>query len=432
MRHAAGVPLAYRLGARIAAPLYCGVLAWRGFTERGYWRNFGERLGLGAPLAPHGVWVHCASVGEVQAAAQLLRTLRARLAGPMLLTTVTPAGAARARALFAGQALEVRHLPLDLPGPVRRFLDRIRPRLALILETELWPRLYAECAERGIALVLANARISERSARRYALLRGAFAGALERCALIAAQSEADGARLAALGAAPARTHVTGNLKFDLAPPRESLARASALTAEVLGARSLWVGGSTHEGEEIALLEAHAKARTASADLLLALAPRHPQRFEAVARLLASRGVAFVRRSRAERCESATQVLLIDTLGELTDFYAAADVVFVGGSLVRAGGHNLIEPAALGRAILTGPHHENARDVLERLTAAGAVRIVADAAELGAQLAALLADPLARARMGQAGLGVVEHNRGALERLLQLLAPYLSPVLKAAE
>lgn len=418
----------YSVIAYLLAPVYCGALAWRGFKERGYWARFGERLGFGPALGAASLWVHAASAGEVQASAPLVRALQLEApARPLILTTATPAGAARARALFGEAGVEVRFAPLDLPGAVRRFVRRARPRLAVVVETELWPNRFAECHRRGIPLALVSARMSERSARRYGLLRGVFERTLADVALVATQTEADAARFRALGAVPERTHVVGNLKFDLDVPPEARARGRALRELHAPGRPLWVAGSTHQGEEAVALEAHARLRERHPEALLVIAPRHPPRFAEVASWLAARGVRFARRSRGEIAEPATEVLLLDSLGELLDFYAAADVAFVAGSLVPVGGHNLLEPAALARAIVSGPYQHNAPDVASRLTERGGLELVRDPRELAEAVARLLASPDARARMGERALGVVEESRGALARLLPLIAPLAARV-----
>jgi 3-deoxy-D-manno-octulosonic-acid transferase len=416
----------YGLVAYLLAPLYCGVLLWRGVRERGYWQHLGERFGFGPARPPHGVWIHAASVGEVLASAALVRALRARAATLALtLTTTTPAGAARARALFRDQGVDVRHVPLDLPGAVRRFCARVQPRLGVILETELWPNLYRECARRGVPLVLASARLSPRSARRYARFGGLARRTLAAVSLIAAQSEADAERFGMIGASPARTRVLGNLKFDFALPPATLAEGAALRAHHAPARPVWIAASTHANEERAALAAHQLVRQSCPTALLVLVPRHPQRFAEVAALLEHSGVRFVRRSQAEVCTPDTEVLLVDTLGELLDFYAAADVAFVGGSLVPVGGHNLLEPAAIGTPIVTGPEHANSAEVFRQLTERGALELVHDAHELGAAVARLLESPATRERMVAAAREVVSANRGTLEKLLGLIEPLLS-------
>ena len=408
-----------RIAAYLLAPWYLAVLLWRGRHEPGGWGGLGERFGFGAAL-PAPVWLHAASVGEVQAAAVLVAALRSRDAQlPVLVTATTAAGLARARSLFADSGISVRYVPLDLPGAVRRFLKRVRPRLAIVLETEIWPNLYRACATAAVPLVLGSARISERSARRYRLLGGALQPALAAIVQVGAQSEADARRFAALGVPAARIAVTGNLKADIAVAH-GVPEQGAQLRERLGPRPVWVAGSTHDLEEQQLLAAHRALRVAHPDALLVLVPRHPRRFAAVAEWLRREQVPFVRYAQSEAVGAATQVLLVDAMGVLMMCYAACDVAFVGGSLVAVGGHNLLEPAALARPILTGPYHANARDVFEALQAVQGVRVVRDADELAGALGELLADPAARERLGARALQVVAAGRGACARLLALL------------
>jgi 3-deoxy-D-manno-octulosonic-acid transferase len=417
----------YLLAVYLATPVVSTVFLWRGLRDRSYWRNFRERFGFGARLAPHGVWLHAVSVGEVQACAALVSALSRRHPGlPLTVTTFTPTGSTRARALF-GNLAQVRYVPYDLPGAVRRFFRRVQPRLAVIFETELWPNLYRECNRRRIPLVLASARISPRSLSRYQRLGALFRETLARTALVAAQGAGDAERFRSLGADPASTHVTGNIKFDFELPEGLAARGAQLRAHYAPGRPLWVAGSTHAGiEEQAVLEAQQRVREAHPGTLLVLAPRHPPRFDEVADALRARGIGFVRRSAAGSgaADADCAVLLLDSLGELLDFYAAADVAFVGGSLAPSGGHNLLEPAALGVPILTGPNNFNSEEIARLLIARGAAEVVHDAAELGTRLTALLADDAARERMGAAGRASVDSNRGALEKLLALIEPLL--------
>ncbi|HVC31711.1 MAG TPA: 3-deoxy-D-manno-octulosonic acid transferase, partial [Steroidobacteraceae bacterium] len=368
------------------------------------------------------------SVGEVQAAAALVLALRDRYPQiPVLVTTFTPTGAARARTLFR-DAAQVRFLPFDLPGSVRRFLDRARPRLAVIMETELWPNLYRECRLRRIPLVIASARLSRRSTDRYRRLGALFKETVSGGVVIAAQGEGDAERFRALGAAAERTHVTGNLKFDISLPPALSERGRSLRAQYAPGRAAWVAGSTHGGaEEEAVLEAHRRVAAVHPGALLVLAPRHPNRFGEVAAWLERQGIAFTRRSRssvAAAFKGGPSVLLLDTLGELLYFYAAADVAFVGGSLAPIGGHNLLEPAALGLPVLTGPDNSNGEDIARLLLDCGAAEIVRSGAELGSRVAGLLADQPRRAQMGNRGREAVDRNRGALEKLLTLIASLL--------
>jgi 3-deoxy-D-manno-octulosonic-acid transferase len=417
----------YRLALYLATPVVSAMLLWRGLRDRSYWHHFSERFGFGAHLAPHGVWLHAVSVGEVQACAPLVGALYQRHPGvPLTVTTFTPTGAARARALF-GHLAEVRFVPYDLPGAVRRFFARVEPRLAVIFETELWPNLYRECAQRRIPLVLASARVSARSASRYRRLGKLFRDTLAQAAVVAAQGAADAERFRVLGADPASTHVTGNIKFDFELPPDIAARGARLREQYGRDRPLWVAGSTHGGiEEQAVLGAHRSVRVTHPAALLVLAPRHPPRFTEVAQALRQSGVRFARRSQAAQgaADGECEVLLLDSLGELLDFYAAADVAFVGGSLAPIGGHNLLEPAALGVPILTGPYNFNSEEIARLLIARGAAEVVRDGAELAARLRALLGDAAARARMGAQGRASVDGNRGALAKLLGLIEPLL--------
>jgi 3-deoxy-D-manno-octulosonic-acid transferase len=415
----------YLAVAYLLAPLVCGTMLLRGIRDRSQWENFSQRFGFGPRSSRPAIWVHAVSVGEVQAAASLVLALRRRYPDvPLVVTTVTPTGAQRARALF-GDAVQVRYIPYDLPGSVRRFFNRVRPRVAVILETELWPNLYHFCGQRKVPLVLASARISPRSVGRYRLLASLFRETLSHGIVIAAQGEGDAERFRSIGANPARTHVTGNIKFDLALPDDIRAQGAALRERYApGERLVWVAGSTHDGEEAAMILVQRRLRAAGLDVLLVLVPRHPGRFQDVAALLRQAGVPFVRRSTDEPVRADTEVLLVDTLGELVAFYAAADLAFVGGSLVPVGGHNLLEPAALALATLSGPQVFNAQDIAGLLVDEGAVELVADADALGEAVLRLLSDPAERRRRGEAGLRVVERNRGALERLLDLLRPVI--------
>ena len=415
----------YLAVAYLLAPLVCGTMLLRGIRDRSQWENFSQRFGFGPRSSRPAIWVHAVSVGEVQAAASLVLALRRRYPDvPLVVTTVTPTGAQRARALF-GDAVQVRYIPYDLPGSVRRFFNRVRPRVAVILETELWPNLYHFCGQRKVPLVLASARISPRSVGRYRLLASLFRETLSHGIVIAAQGEGDAERFRSIGANPARTHVTGNIKFDLALPDDIRAQGAALRERYApGERLVWVAGSTHDGEEAAMILVQRRLRAAGLDVLLVLVPRHPGRFQDVAALLRQSGVPFVRRSTDEPVRADTEVLLVDTLGELVAFYAAADLAFVGGSLVPVGGHNLLEPAALALATLSGPQVFNAQDIAGLLVDEGAVELVADADALGEAVLRLLSDPAERRRRGEAGLRVVERNRGALGRLLALLRPVI--------
>jgi 3-deoxy-D-manno-octulosonic-acid transferase len=419
----------YSLLIYCAAPFAFAVVLWRGLRDRGYWQGLRERFGWGRRMssAPT-IWLHAVSLGEMSAAAPLVLALRLRYPrNPLVLTTATPTGGARARSLF-GDTVDVRFLPYDTPGAVVRFLDRIMPRLALIMETELWPNLFRECERRGVPLVLVSARLSAKSVSRYRRLGGLFRGIFSASSLIAAQTALDAERFIAIGAQSARTHVVGNIKFDMELGEGIIDQGRHLRASFGGARPTWIAGSTHAGEEELLLAAHAELR---GNALLLLVPRHPDRFEKVADLLSRRSVRFVRRSSGMMPDASTQVVLVDTVGELAALYASADVAFVGGSLVPIGGHNLLEPAALGLPVLTGPYHSNSKDIARLLLSQGAALQVADAQELAAALTLLLAETEERRRMGAIGRHIVESNRGSVARLIELIEPLLPGPLPEA-
>ena len=412
----------YSLVLHLALPVTLYHLVWRGMRQREYLLRWPERYAWRNALPDlHGtVWVHAVSVGEVLAARPLVDALLREHPGrPLLVTTITPTGSARVRALWGDRVQHV-YLPYDLGHMVRRFLDRVRPALAVIVETEIWLNLYVECGRRGIPLAMVNARLSERSLRGYLPLRRLSRLALQAVRLVAAQSDDDAARLAAIGADPARTVVTGNLKYDLHVPASLEDDAARCRAGWGRARPVWIAASTHPPEEAAVLDTHRRLLGELPDLLLLWAPRHPERFVPVADQVDAAG--FVRRSRQADGlpDDGAQVFVIDTLGELLQFFAAADVAFVGGSLCEVGGHNVLEPAALGVPSVVGPHTFNFADVTRQLKAAGALVQVDDAAALAEAVAVLLRAPESRQRMGGIGRAQVAALSGALPRTLALL------------
>jgi len=411
----------YRLALLLAAPLIPLRLLWRGRRERGYLQHWNERLARGPAPVAGALWIHAVSVGEMRAAQPLVAALRAAHPdAPVLLTCMTPTGRTTAEALY-GSFAHIVYLPYDYAWLVRRFLRRVQPRAGILMETELWPNLIDAAARQRIPMVLANARLSARSARGYARLPALTRACLARIAAVAAQSEADAARLLELGAASA--HVTGNLKFDIAPPPALLERGAAWKAQ-WGQRPVLLAASTREGEEAPLLRAFAEA--APAEVLLVLVPRHPQRFDAVAGLIETAGLACQRRSALDgvQLHAGTRVLLGDSLGELFAYYAACDVAFVGGSLLPLGGQNLIEAASVGRPVLVGPHTFNFEEATQRAIEAGAALRVNEAGDLLENALQLLNDDAARARMGTAGLAFAARHRGAAARVAELVAPLL--------
>uniref|UniRef100_UPI003D1069F0 3-deoxy-D-manno-octulosonic acid transferase n=1 Tax=Sedimenticola sp. TaxID=1940285 RepID=UPI003D1069F0 len=306
------------------------------------------------------------------------------------------------------------------------FLKRLQPRLLVMMETEVWPNLLATCQQQSIPTILANARLSEKSARGYARLGPFTRDTFGRIGLVAAQSPVDAERFLGLGVASDRVRVTGSIKFDIRLPASLKEQAEALRRTWDG-RPVWVAASTREGEDEQVLDAHRQVLKSLPEALLVLVPRHPERFDKVASLCQREGFFLVRRSADQLCDSCTQVLLGDTMGELTLFLAAADIAFVGGSLVATGGHNVLEPAALGLPVVFGPHMFNFAMISRMLLAEGAALEVTSAAALAGVVSDWLSDASLRARFGENGLRVVEANRGALDRLFDIIKDYLETV-----
>ncbi|MBA5607672.1 lipid IV(A) 3-deoxy-D-manno-octulosonic acid transferase [Duganella sp. FT3S] len=420
----------------LALPLVLLRLWLRGRKEPGYRQHWGERLGFyGADRekAPLSIWVHAVSVGETRAAEPLVDALLAQYPNSrIVLTHMTPTGRATGKALFAkhGARLVQSYLPYDTAGMVRRFIRHFQPRICILMETEVWPNLIGQCVRAQVPVVLANARLSERSLRKASRFGSLLVDAARGISLVAAQTGADAARVRALGVA--NVAVTGSIKFDVVVPQAALDTGAALRAHI-GARPVLLCASTREGEEVLILDAFRQARAAlPADVLLLLVPRHPQRFDEVAKLVAERGLHVQRRSGLQlnggpALPAQVDVLLGDSMGEMFAYYAACDCAFVGGSLLPLGGQNLIEPAALGKPVLIGPHTFNFALVTEDALAAGGALRVADAAELMAQAAHLLGDGAARAAMGARAQAFANQHRGATARTLALLPALTSGV-----
>ena len=416
----------YTVVLAVLVALYAPVAVARRLA-RGAPLHLGERLGRGAPLAGRGPrgWVHAVSVGEAITAIPLVEGLRCAYPElPLVVSTVTPTGAQVVRERLPGTAVH-RFFPLDLPFAARRAVEAIEPRFLVCLETELWPNLLRTLAARGVPVMIANGRLSDRSFRRYRLVRRLLAPMLGAVRVFAMQSAEDARRAIALGADPERVFVTGNLKNEPAPDPAGIAE---LWQRLLGVRPgqlVWIAGSTHRGEEEAVIEAHRAVRARWPDLVLVVAPRHPERVAEVLDLVRARGWAAVRRSELTRPAGSGAVIVLDTVGELAQLYALADVVFVGGSLVAAGGHNMLEAALKRKPTLFGPHTENFREAAQLLVGAGATVVVADPAALSRELERLLADGGLRARRGQAGYEAVAARQGAVRETLALVDRFLA-------
>lgn len=405
----------------LGLPLVAIRLWLRSRKAPAYAKRIGERFSYGMPtLQPGGIWVHAVSVGESIAAAPMIRALLQRYPQlPITVTCMTPTGSERIHALFANEPrIQHCYLPYDLPCAAARFLDRVQPKLAVIMETELWPNHIHQCAKRGIPVALANGRLSERSAKGYGRFNKLTAPMLAEMSLFAVQTEAEAQRFRDLGARPETVEVTGSIKFDLTIDPQLLQRAAELRGQWQAQeRPVWIAASTHEGEDEVVLNAHRRLLANHPDALLILVPRHPERFNSVFELCQREGFATVRRSTAANVDAATSVLLGDTMGELLFLYALADSAFVGGSLVPNGGHNLLEPAALAKPVISGPHLFNFLDIAAQLRSAGALAEVDDAEGLATEVQRLFELPRDAQRMAEAGLSVMRRNQGALQRLL---------------
>jgi len=414
----------YCLATWAALPFVFAYFAWRSRREPGYRHHWRERLGAGEAVPGSPIWIHAASVGEVVLIAPLVNALRERYRGvALLITTMTPTGRAQAQHRF-GDDVYYRYIPLDTLDATRRFFRRVNPRIGVITETELWPNLVAAADQSQVPLALVNASLSARSERRYrhAALAASMRFMLARFAVIAASTERHARRFASLGADPEAVHVTGNLKYDM-PETQAITKDGATLRSdwQATARPVWVAASTHAGEERRLVEAYDSVLKTHGNTLLVIAPRHPQRFDAVARELSGSGYRVARRSLGEPVTPATDIVLADTLGEVPVFYAAADVVFVGGSLLPGvGGHNMIEAAALGRPLCVGPYIEEWQDVVDTLVAVDGAAICANPRELARRVAAWLDQPAMLEQAGQSAAEVAATHRGAVARSLALI------------
>ena len=405
----------------LGLPLVAIRLWLRSRKAPAYAKRIGERFSYGMPtLQSGGIWVHAVSVGESIAAAPMIRALLQRYPQlPITVTCMTPTGSERIHAMFANEPrIQHCYLPYDLPCAAARFLDRVQPKLAVIMETELWPNHIHQCAKRGIPVALANGRLSERSAKGYGRFSKLTAPMLAEMSLFAVQTEAEAQRFRDLGARPETVEVTGSIKFDLTIDPQLLKRAHELRGQWQALeRPVWIAASTHEGEDEVVLNAHRRLLANHPDALLILVPRHPERFNSVFELCQREGFATVRRSTGASVDAQTSVLLGDTMGELLFLYALADSAFVGGSLVPNGGHNLLEPAALAKPVISGPHLFNFLDIAAQLRSAGALAEVDDAEGLATEVQRLFELPRDAQRMADAGLSVMRRNQGALQRLL---------------
>lgn len=418
----------YQILIYLIQPIIWLRLLWRSHKSPAYRKRWGERYGFcNGKVIPGGILLHSVSVGETLAAVPLVRALRHHYPTlPITVTTMTPTGSERVLSAFGDDVQHV-YLPYDLAGSVRRFLNHADPKLTIIMETELWPNLIIQLRQRKIPLVIANARLSERSAARYQKLGYFIKKLLQKITLIAAQNQEDGERFIKLGLARKKLNVTGSLKFDISVTPELAVKAITLRRQWAPHRPVWIATSTHEGEESIILQAHTKLLKQFPDLLLILVPRHPERFALAKALTQKAKLRYICRSENRVPNTDTQVIIGDTMGELMLLYGIADLAFVGGSLVEKGGHNPLEAAAHALPVLMGPYTFNFKDICTKLKQADGLITVNDSKSLTVTVSHLLKDEDYRLYHGRQAAEVLHENQGALQKLLKLLEPYLPPV-----
>lgn len=408
----------------LIAPFQCVSLWQRGKTLPGYRLRWSERLGKIPKLErkPR-IWLHAVSVGEVNAAQPLIEHLLMEHSDhALLVTTTTPTGSEQLMRRFSGR-IEHYYFPYDLPHVIRRFIRRSRPRMLVVMETELWPNCFFLCRKKDIPVVIVNARISDKSYRGYKKIKGFIQPAIKSISQVAAQGETDRDRFICLGMSPNNVEVSGNIKFDLPPP-DIGEQDPALQLITSATRPVWIAASTHDNEEERLLRVHKTLRHKLPDALLILVPRHPERFEAIADLCLNEGFALARRSRQEIPDDKSEVYLGDTMGELMKLYAVSQVAFVGGSLAATGGHNPIEPASLGVPVLSGPNTQNLRDIYSSLIEAAGCKIVVDDNPLYETLLLLLSNPQERKKMSEAATALLDNSRGTTKNIHRIIEQHL--------
>ena len=416
----------YNILFTLALPFIVLRLLWRALKAPAYARRWAERFGFirltAEQRANRGrwLWVHAVSVGESIAAAPLIRKLRAEHPDiPVIVTTMTPTGSERVREMFGSDVCHV-YAPYDHPWAVKRFLSVLQPQLLVIMETELWPNIIHYSKHSGARVIVANARLSEKSARGYEKFAKLGQPMLAQIDCIGAQAASDAQRFQRLGVADSQIAITGSIKFEIDLPPTLADRQAELRALLGSRRPVWIAASTREGEEEKVVSAFQQCLLELPELLLLLVPRHPERFNSVARLCSERGLNVVRRSDGRPSTPQTQVLLGDSMGEMLAYFSVSDIAFVGGSLVDKGCHNVLEPAALGLPVFTGPSQFNFQTICEQMESAGALRTVADADELAQAIVAACRDEGLRQRMGTAGRNLIASNRGALQRTYDIV------------
>ena len=420
----------YTLLLATASPLLLFGLYRRRPNKPAFGPRWKEHFGLTPPLTvtskQQPIWIHAVSVGESIAAIPVIKAIKANNPKQtILVTTTTSTGAEQISKL--GELVEHRYMPIDFAWCVRGFLKAINPSAMLIMETELWPNTLATVHRAGVPVIVMNARLSERSAQRYAKFQSVFNTIAANLDHLLCLHQDDADRFARLGIPADRLSVTGSVKFDIQIAPALLAQSLQLRQQLGEARPVWIAASTHKGEDEQILEAFKAVKKQHPECLLILVPRHPERFDSVADLCQSQQLSCVRRTTKQTVDSNTDVYLADTMGEMLLLMGAADITVMCGSLIgdKVGGHNMLEPAALAKPILTGPSYYNFADITQQLKAAGALDVCRDAGEIGNRLSALLSDPAQCKRMGEAGCEVVKNNQGAVAKTLAVIDQQLA-------
>ncbi|MGP1959994.1 MAG: lipid IV(A) 3-deoxy-D-manno-octulosonic acid transferase [Arsenophonus sp. NC-TX2-MAG3] len=417
----------YQILIYLIQPIIWLRLLWRSRKSPLYRKRWGERYGFcNGKVIPGGIVLHAVSVGETAAAIPLIRTLRHHYPTiPITVTTMTPTGSERVLSAFGDDVQHV-YLPYDLAGSIRRFLNNTDPKLTIIVETELWPNLILQLKQREIPLVIVNARLSERAAVRYQKLGYFIKKLLQNITLVAAQNQEDGERFITLGLTRKKLNITGSLKFDISITPELIAKAVTLRQQWVSHRPVWIATSTHKGEESIILQAHARLVKQFSNLLLILVPRHPERFIQVKTLTKKSKLRYICRSKNQVPNVDTQVIIGDTMGELMLLYGIADLAFIGGSLVKKGGHNPLEAAAHALPVLMGPYTFNFKDICSKLKQLDGLITVNDSKSLILTVSNLLKDEDFRLYHGCKAAEVLHKNKGGLQKLIKQLEPYLLP------
>ncbi|WP_353572134.1 lipid IV(A) 3-deoxy-D-manno-octulosonic acid transferase [Candidatus Albibeggiatoa sp. nov. BB20] len=411
----------YSLLLYLLTPLILLKLWLRGKRAPAYRQRIAERFGFIPNLAHGAIWIHAVSVGEVQAAIPLVRRLQQDYPDAnFLITTMTPTGSERVTSIF-DDAVQHVYLPYDYPDAIQRFLSKTQPKLLILMETELWPNLLAGCQKRAIPIILANARLSEKSTKGYAKIAKFTRQILANLSHIAAQTEQDKQQFIQLGMDHNQITVTGSIKFDLQLADNLTEQAKTLRQQLGLERLIWIAASTHDGEEPMILNVYQTLINKFPHLLLILVPRHPERFELVAQLCLQQNLHLARRSLNQMCDENTDIYLGDTMGELQALFAASDIAFIGGSLMPVGGHNLLEPAAVGLPVIFGQYMFTFTEISQQLLAVEAGKQVQNEQALLQAVELYAANPKLRQQAGQNGLNYLQQNRGALDELLKIIS-----------